>query len=137
MSPDDCLFCEIVAGTRGCHRVLETDDVLCFMDIFPAGEGHTLVIPKRHAESLLDIAEPDLLAVAAASRRVARALQAALDPDGITFTQANGSAAGQTVMHYHVHLIPRTRGERMGLHGGEAADSDDLARLADAIAAHL
>ena len=133
----DCIFCRIVAGELPSHRVMETTQVLAIMDIHPASEGHTLVIPKRHSETVYDIESDDMQAVALAARRIAAAIRAQLSPDGMTVTQANGEAAGQTVMHYHVHLIPRTAGERMRFHGQDGADPKRLAELARAIAARL
>jgi histidine triad (HIT) family protein len=137
MSEADCIFCHIVAGAKPCHKVLESDSVLCFMDIFPAMEGHTLVIPKQHFETVFDISEAAMQAVAAAVRRVAGAIRGELSPDGITIAQVNGAAAGQTVMHYHVHLLPRTEGAPMRLHGSTKADPARLDKLAGAFAARL
>lgn len=138
MNPEaDCVFCSIVAGAKACHRVLETETVLAFMDINPASEGHMLVIPKQHCETVFDIPETDMQAVAAVVRRVAAAIRAELAPDGMTVTQVNGAAAGQTVMHYHVHLLPRTQGEPMRLHGSRMADPARLEALARAFAARL
>ena len=133
----DCIFCRIIAGEMPCHRVMETDQVLSIMDKFPASDGHTLVIPKRHFESVYDIEAQDMQAVALAARRIAAAIRAELSPDGMTVTQANGAAAGQTVMHYHVHLIPRTAGERMRFHGQDDADPHRLEALAHAFARRL
>ena len=133
----DCIFCRIIAGEMPCHRVMETDKVLSIMDIFPASDGHTLVIPKRHFESVYDIETEDMQAVALAARRIAAAIRAELAPDGMTVTQANGAAAGQTVMHYHVHLIPRTAGERMRFHGQEDSDPKRLDVLARALSRRL
>jgi histidine triad (HIT) family protein len=133
----DCVFCSIVAGATPCHKVLETDAVLAFMDIHPASEGHTLVIPKQHCETVFDITDADMQAVAAVVRRVAAAIRAELAPDGMSVAQVNGAAAGQTVMHYHVHLLPRTLGEPMRLHGSQLADPARLDALARAFAAHL
>ena len=137
MGAAGCIFCRIVAGELPCHKVMETDQVLSIMDINPASEGHTLVIPKRHSESVYDIEAQDMQAVALAARQIAAAIRAELSPDGLTVTQANGAAAGQTVMHYHVHLIPRTAGERMRFHGQEGADARALEELARAFAARL
>ena len=137
MAAADCIFCRIIAGEMPSHKVMETGQVLAIMDIHPASEGHTLVIPKRHCESVYDIEAEDMQAVALAARRIAAAIRAELSPDGLTVTQANGVAAGQTVMHYHVHLIPRSAGERVRFHGQQAADSKRLAVLARAFAARL
>jgi len=133
----DCIFCRIIAGELPCHKVMESGQALSIMDIHPASEGHALVMPKRHCACVYDIDARDMQAVALAVRRVAAAIRAELSPDGMTVTQANGEAAGQTVMHYHVHLIPRTAGERMRFHGQESADAGRLAELARALAARL
>lgn len=132
-SQQSCIFCEIAAGRIPCHRVYEDDAVLAFMDVNPAAEGHTLVIPRAHAENVFDIDEASITRVAAAARRVARALNQALDPDGLNVVQANGPAAGQTVFHYHVHLIPRAEGERLSMHGKGPGEPERLAALARAI----
>ena len=91
------------------------------MDIQPVGDGHLLIIPKRHYETLLEADEPSLLAVMSASLRIAHALKRALGPDGIGVHQLNGAAAGQTVFHYHMHLIPRKHGDPIAFHGRKAA----------------
>jgi len=137
MNEAGCIFCNIVAGTKPCHKVLETDSVLSFMDIFPASDGHTLVIPKHHCETVFDITESAMQAVSLAARRIAAAIRAELAPDGLTIAQVNGAAAGQTVMHYHLHLLPRTQGQSMRLHGSSAADPARLDALARAFAARL
>ena len=136
-SEADCIFCSIVSGTRPCHKVLETDQVLAIMDLYPSSEGHTLVIPKHHCESIFDISDSTMQAVALAARRVAAAVRAELAPDGMVISQLNGPAAGQTVMHYHVHVVPRNEGERRRLHGERIADPERLAVLARAIGARL
>lgn len=138
MSSDpDCIFCKIVAGIDPGHKVLETDQVLSIMDVFPSSEGHTLVMPKHHYASVFDITEPAMQAVALAVRRIAAAIRAELAPDGMVISQLNGPAAGQTVMHYHVHVAPRNEGSRRRLHGAREADPARLAELARAIAAKL
>ena len=137
MSHRDCIFCAIVAGTAPSHRVYEDDSVLSFMDIFPVSDGHLLVIPKRHYETLLDADEASMLAVMSASRRIAHALKAVLRPDGIGVHQLNGAAAGQTVFHYHMHLIPRNHGDPIAFHGRTPGDPRRLAEIAKKVAAAL
>jgi histidine triad (HIT) family protein len=137
MNEAGCIFCNIVTGAMPCHKVLETDMVLSFMDIFPASEGHTLVIPKQHFETVFEISESAMQAVSLAARRIAAAIRTELAPDGLTIAQVNGAAAGQTVMHYHLHLLPRTRGQAMRLHGSDEADPVRLEALARAFAARL
>jgi histidine triad (HIT) family protein len=137
MSQTGCIFCQIVRGTAPSHRVYEDEQVLAFMDIFPVGDGHVLVIPKRHYETLLEADEESMLAVMRASRRIAHAQRRALSPDGIGVHQLNGAAAGQTVFHYHMHLIPRNHGDPIAFHGRKAGDPARLAETARRIAAAL
>ncbi len=125
-----CIFCKIVRGEIPAIKVYEDEHTLAFMDIQPASPGHTLVIAKAHAPNLLDIAEADLLAVTISTQRIARAAQQALVPDGIRINQFNGAAAGQTVLHYHVHIVPIWEGQRLGAHGRAPADPDELKALA-------
>lgn len=102
-----CVFCRIAAGAAPAERVDEDERTLAFLDIHPAGEGHTLVIPKAHAETIWDVEPEDWEAVWRTARRVAAALRRAFDPDGLYVRQANGHLGGQEVMHVHAHLIPR------------------------------
>lgn len=102
-----CAFCRIAAGEAPADRVFEDDRTLAFLDIHPAGEGHTLVVPKTHVETIWDVSAEDWDAVWQASRRVAAALKTAFEPNGLSVRQANGHLGGQEVMHLHVHLIPR------------------------------
>lgn len=109
----ECVFCRIVAGQIPSTRVYEDELVLAFMDIGQVNPGHVLVALKPHAENLYALDDAQAAAVARASARVARAIRAAFEPAGLSVYQANGAAAGQTVFHYHVHLVPRHDGDRM------------------------
>lgn len=137
IAPAACIFCQIVAGTAPAHRVLEDDRTLAFMDIFPVTAGHTLVIPKAHCTNLLDAAPEDLERVISQSRRVAHAIRDVIAPDGIGVFQLNGAAAGQTVFHYHMHLIPRMRGDVLQLHGRVPGDPNRLEATARKLVAAL
>ena len=136
-SQPECIFCRIAAGEAPCFKVLENDHVLAFMDIRPAARGHTLVVPKAHCDDLFDADPEDLRAVIACSQRVAHAIRRALRPDGLGVHQLCGAAAGQTVFHYHMHLIPRSHGEPMRLHGRQPGDPARLAELAEKLRAAL
>jgi histidine triad (HIT) family protein len=129
-----CIFCQIVRGEAPCVPIAEDEQALAFLDIFPASEGHTLVIPKAHSENIFEIDDDAARAVAGLARRTAHALRAALEPEGLAVYQANGAAAGQTVWHYHVHLIPRHPGEGLVFHGRRRADDARLRELAAAVA---
>lgn len=132
-----CIFCKIVRGEIPAVKVHEDAQTLTFMDVHPASSGHTLVISKAHTPNLLEIAETDLLAVASTVQRVARAVQKALNPDGIRISQFNGAAAGQTVLHYHVHIVPMREGQKAGAHGREPANPEQQKALAAQIRAAL
>ena len=132
------IFAKILKGQAPAVRVFEDDDVLAFMDVFPQAKGHTLVIPKRStARNLLEEAPEVLGPLMAGVQRVARAVRAALKPDGLMISQFNGAVAGQTVFHLHVHIIPRWEGVALGRHGGGMADVEELKALAAQIAAEI
>ena len=137
MSNPDCIFCKIISGEAAAVKVTETEHALAFMDLFPAAPGHALVIPKPHYENLFEATPDSLGAVHELARRVARAIRSALRPDGLMVFQLNGAAAGQTVFHYHVHLIPRMSGSEFQLHGRQRADDAALAAFARRIASAL
>ena len=111
----DCVFCKIIAGQIPATRVFEDEHTLAFMDIGQVNPGHVLVAVKKHADNLYALDDAQAAAVARTSARVARALKAAFEPEGLSVYQANGKAAGQTVLHYHVHLLPRHEGDGMEL----------------------
>ena len=134
----DNVFAKIVRGEIPCAKVFEDADTLAFMDAFPQGPGHTLVIHKHAtARNLMDIEPGDLAAVIATVQRVTRAVRAALNPDGIAVMQFNGAAAGQTIYHLHFHIIPRWKGAALGRHGHGTSDPEERADLARQIAAKL
>ena len=137
MSRADCIFCAIVAGRAPAARIAESEHALAFMDLFPVSDGHCLVIPKAHYENLFESDTATLPEVHLLARRVARAMKASLAPDGLMITQLNGAAAGQTVFHYHAHLIPRMAGSEFKLHGRERATDASLAALAQRITTAL
>jgi histidine triad (HIT) family protein len=103
----DCIFCRIAAGALPAARVLETPGVLAFLDISPVNYGHTLVIPKAHYPNLLELPDALWTEMGQVCRRVARALQAALQAQGFNIDMNNFEAAGQVVFHAHLHVIPR------------------------------
>jgi histidine triad (HIT) family protein len=103
----DCLFCKIVADEIPGTKVAEDERTVAFMDINPATRGHLLVVPRDHATDLLEIGDEDLAAVAAMGRRLARQVKDKLGADGVNLLNSCGSAAWQTVFHFHLHVIPR------------------------------
>ncbi len=135
--PGDCVFCKIVRKEAPAHVVCEDARTLVFMDIFPVADGHTLIIPKTHCDDIFGADPGDLRAVIDRSHEVAHAIGRVLAPDGLGIFQLNGAAAGQTVFHYHMHLIPRNHGAGLQIHGRTPGDPTRLAdiakRLGDAV----
>lgn len=107
MVDPDCIFCKIITGELPATIVDEDERTIAFMDIAPATRGHALVIPRTHVADLMEIAEEDLCAVAAAARRLASRMTERLGADGVNLINSCGAAAWQTVFHFHVHVVPR------------------------------
>ncbi len=134
----DCIFCKIVAGDIPCFKLCEDEATLAFMDINPANEGHALAIPKAHWEDVHRTPDESLAATIATARRVAGALEAELAPDGINLVQANGKGAAQSVMHFHMHILPRRNGDGLKLNWGlKPGDMDAIGALAARVRARL
>lgn len=101
-----CLFCKIIKKENPCYKVYEDKDNLAFLDINPSAFGHTLIIPKKHFEHLLQVEKQDLQALILAVQNTAEIIQKKLNPSGIKIIQRNGKDAGQEIGHVHFHIIP-------------------------------
>jgi histidine triad (HIT) family protein len=111
----NCVFCRIVAKEIPATVVHEDEHTLAFMDIGQVNPGHVLVALKKHAENIFALDEAQAAAVFRSAAKVARAIRGAFEPQGLSVYQANGAAAGQTVFHLHIHLVPRHEGDGMAL----------------------
>lgn len=131
------IFGKVIRGEIPAHKVYEDADVLVMMDIFPQSKGHVLVIPKAESRNLLDADTAALARAIPQVQRVARAVMAAMKPDGIRLVQYNEAPAGQSVFHLHFHIIPVYEGTELGRHGQGRADDAELAQQAKAIAEAL
>jgi len=107
----NCIFCDIVAGSAEAHVICEDATTMAFLDINPAADGHTLVVPKRHATDIWDIDSDAMADVARTVRRVGMLLRDRVDPEGLTLFQANRAAGWQDVFHLHFHVVPRSTGD--------------------------
>ncbi len=107
----DCIFCKIVSGEIPCAKVYEDDHVLAFLDINPLMPGHTLLIPKKHAETIFDMTPEETAACGAALQKVAAAVFKGMDAEGMNILQNNYEISGQEIFHVHFHLMPRTQGD--------------------------
>ncbi len=114
----NCVFCKIVAGQIPCFKLYEDELTLAFMDINPANEGHALAITKEHWEDIY-AAPPELVAATAKTvKKIAEAVNKTVSPYGMNVVQANGKGAAQSVFHYHVHILPRAKGDELKLNWG-------------------
>ena len=131
---DNNIFAKMLNGEIPYHKVYEDDKTLAFMDIMPQAAGHVLVIPKQKAIDLVDLEPEYAAAVLMTSKKIMQAQRQVFKREGIIQMQLNGSEAGQTVFHYHVHLIPSSIHE-LGRHAITQADHAELAETAKQLAA--
>lgn len=124
------IFAKILRGEIPAHKVYEDASTIAILDAMPHANGHTLIIPKAQAENLFDLEPAMLEAVMRVGQRVALAVRQAFQPEGITLMQFNGAEAGQTVFHFHLHVIPRYAGQPLRPHGRGLADPAVLAEHA-------
>ena len=136
MKDENCIFCKIANGEIPAATLYEDDDFRVILDLGPASKGHALILPKEHYANLYEL--PDELAakVIVLAKKMITKLTDVLGCDGYNLVQNNGSAAGQTVFHFHLHMIPRYEGDQVGLGWkmGELTDADRdeiLAKLAE------
>jgi histidine triad (HIT) family protein len=128
----DCLFCGIVAGEVPGQIVDSDEHAVAFMDINPATRGHALVVPRRHSADLMEVSDEDLTHTMLAARRLARRIRDTLEPDGFNILNSCGSAAWQTVFHFHVHVIPRYADDPLKLPWVPGpGDADEIAAVAE------
>ncbi|NWF88582.1 MAG: HIT family protein [Ignavibacteriaceae bacterium] len=106
-----CIFCDIVNKVEKAEILFEDESTISFLDIRPLNFGHSLVIPKNHYENFFDVGEKDLNAVISSTQFLANAIKKSLAPDGINIISNNGSSAGQTIYHFHFHIIPRFKND--------------------------
>lgn len=133
---DQNIFARILRGELPTIKVYEDDQVLAFMDIMPQADGHTLVIPKTPAITLLDL-NPEVAAYTIQMvQKIAKAIEKGLGVDGIVLMQLSGAAAGQTVPHVHFHLVP-TSLHNLGKHAAQMGDQEKIKQLAEKIKAAL
>ena len=131
------IFARILRGEIPKFAIFEDELTLSFLDIMPATEGHTLVIPKEAAETIFDLSPEGAAATIRTTQKVAAAVKKAFAAPGIMLVQLNGAAAGQSIPHLHFHILPRAEGLDMKLHGRAMADAKTLSPIAEKIRAAL
>jgi histidine triad (HIT) family protein len=131
------IFAKILRGEIPCTKVYEDEHTIAFMDIMPQADGHTLIVPKNPSVNLLDADAATFGPLFATVQKIARAVKKGMAADGVVITQFNEAAAGQTVFHLHVHVIPRWEGVNLRKHSGAMADNALLQAHAEKIKAAL
>lgn len=130
MKKEDCVFCKIVNGDIPSNTIYENSEFKVIMDISPATKGHVLVLPKEHFKDIYDIDAETAGKLFQLAAVVARALKEVLHCDGLNIIQNNGEIAGQTVFHFHMHLIPRYEGDDVTVKWKEhSMDAEEMNQL--------
>ncbi len=126
MKDKDCIFCKIAAGEIPSATLYEDEDFRVILDLSPASKGHALILPKEHYRNLYDIDEETAAKAFVLAKKMVKKMTDVLGCDGYNVVQNNEEAAGQTVFHFHMHLIPRYKGDNVGLGWkmGELTDAD-------------
>ena len=112
---ENCIFCKIASGEIPSATLYEDDDFRVILDLGPATKGHSLILPKKHAANIAEMPDELLGRAMSVAKKVAVAMKEGLSCDGVNVVQNNGEAAGQTVFHFHMHIIPRYEGDKAGV----------------------
>lgn len=120
---NDNIFAKILRGEMPAFTVFENDHTIAFLDVMPQSDGHTLVLPKESVETLFELSDAGARELLVTVRDVASAVRKAFEPDGIRLMQLNGTTAGQTVFHLHLHIVPCYAGQAPSAHADRMADS--------------
>lgn len=138
MTEPDCIFCGIVAGEISSMKIAESDGAIAFMDINPLTPGHALAVPRSHATDLFDVSPDDLAAAIDLAQEIAKRAKGRLGAEGVNLLNCSGAVAGQTVFHFHIHVIPRFSDQpgkdRIGLPWKSVAiDEDEMSEIAQVL----
>ena len=123
---ENCIFCKIANGEIPAATLYEDENFRVILDLGPASKGHELILPKSHAANIYELSDEMAAKAMILAKKMATAMTAALKCDGFNIVQNNGECAGQTVFHFHMQLIPRYKGDQVGItwHPGERSDAD-------------
>jgi len=127
------IFAQVLRGEVPACKVYEDDRNIAILDVMPQADGHTLILPKVSAENLFELDDDSAQALVLCVRHVALGVRAAFQPDGMRIMQLNGAAAGQTVFHFHMHIIPCYEGQPLRKHARGMAEASELESHADRI----
>ncbi len=138
MVKDDCIFCKLAGGIIPTASLYEDDDFRVILDAGPASRGHALILPKQHYQDICELDEAVGAKVLGLAARIGKAMKSGLGCAGFNLVQNNGEAAGQTVMHFHMHIIPRYEGgPPMVVWNPGTIEEEDVKQIVQAVQAHL
>ena len=137
MKDENCIFCKILAGEIPSTAVYEDDDFKAILDVNPAARGHVIILPKNHAANIYELPNEDASKIMIVAKKIATAIEKAYHCDGVNILQNNGEAAGQTVFHLHVHVIPRFKGDTVNIGWKQGDMPEDLDAICKEIQAQL
>ncbi len=123
---DNCIFCKIANGEIPSATLYEDENFRVILDLGPASKGHALILPKKHAANLFELPDETASKAIVLAKKIASTLQEGLHADGVNLVQNNGEAAGQTVFHFHMHIIPRYKDDTVNVtwKPGELTEED-------------
>ena len=138
MKKEDCIFCKIANGDIPSKTLYEDEDFRVILDLGPATKGHALILPKEHADNLYELPDETASKVFVLAKKLAMKMKEKLNCDGLNIVQNNGEVAGQTVFHFHMHIIPRIKGDtvKVGWVPG-TADTDTIASIVEKVTPYL
>ena len=135
---NDCIFCKIAGGEIPSYTVYEDNDFRAIMDISPAAKGHVIILPKQHAADVFELSEELASKIYVVAKKIAAAVKEVIGCDGVNILQNNGEAAGQTVFHLHMHIIPRWKGDSIKITWtSDEANKDMIKEVAEDIASKV
>lgn len=137
MRDENCIFCKILAGEIPSTAVYEDDDFKAILDVNPAARGHVIILPKNHVANIYELPDEDASKIMVVAKKIATAIEKAYHCDGVNILQNNGEAAGQTVFHLHVHVIPRFKGDTVNIGWKQGDMPEDLDAICKEIQAQL
>lgn len=134
MKKDDCIFCKLANGEIPTNKIYEDENFTVILDLGPATRGHALILPKDHADCLFDLPDETAAKILPLAKKLGCKMVDKLGADGLNVIQNNGEVAGQSVMHYHLHLIPRYKndGQHLLWKPGKVSD-DEVKEILDAL----
>mgnify|MGYP000062681979 CR=1 FL=1 len=138
MKKEDCIFCKIANGDIPSKTLYEDEDFRVILDLGPATKGHALILPKEHADNLYELPDETASKVFVLAKKLAMKMKEKLNCDGLNIVQNNGEVAGQTVFHFHMHIIPRIKGDTVNVGWVPGtADNDTIASIVEKVTPYL